>query len=111
MFDYIIPGVQRNNNFQHIHFPAPPINSTDDAMRFDILPDCAIYIQIKLKRVTDGGDHDVAICEVLGTGVWNDSERTVIWLKNDTENAANQFSALDHTSALYSGQLRSQGIM
>ncbi len=112
--------LQRNGNFTnlfrtyfiyiYIENSTTP-RSTDDAMRFDILPECAIYIQLKLKRVTDGGDHDVAICEVVGTGIWNDSEQSVLWLKDTEKNAVNQFSALDPTSALYSGQLRSQGII
>ena len=86
------------------------LSNADDAVRFDILPNCATYIQVKLKRVTDGGDHDVAICEVIGTGIWNDSKQTVLWL-DDNGNSASQFTALDHTSALYSGQLRNQGII
>ena len=79
-------------------------------MQFDILPNCATYIQVKLKRVTDGGDHDVAICEMLRTGIWDDSTQTVIWL-DGSDSTAKPFSALDHSSALYSGQLRREGII
>ena len=69
-----------------------------------------MYLQVQLKRVTDGGDHDVAICEVVGTGIWNDSKQTVLWLFDDaTEDQKQQqqqrLPALDHTSVLYSGIL------
>ena len=75
---------------------------------FEVLPRCASYLQIKMRRVTDGGDHDVAICEITGTGVWDESKQTVLWLSED--NADNQ-SSLDPSSALYSAQLRDEGII
>ena len=70
-------------------------------------------MQVKLKRVVDGGDHDVAICEVIGTGVWDDAAGGgVRWLLGgDGEEAGDRPSALDHTSVLYSGQLRDEGII
>jgi hypothetical protein len=46
------------------------VDSSSNDHLFEVLPNCAMYIQLKLKRVTDGGDHDVAICEVVGTGMW-----------------------------------------
>ena len=77
-------------------------------MTFDVLPNCASYLQVRLKRITDGGDHDVAICEVMGTGVWDDSKQTVQWLG---ENGGQSTALLDPSTALYSGQLRSEGII
>ncbi len=78
-------------------------------MQFDVLPGCASYLQVRLKRVTDGGDHDVAICEVVGTGTWDSIRQTVLWesSEDDTQSA----SAFDPSSALYSGQLREEGII
>ncbi|KAL9182241.1 hypothetical protein ACHAXT_012893 [Thalassiosira profunda] len=75
-------------------------------MPFDVLPNCASYLEVKLKRVVDGGDHDVAICEVTGTGVW--AEKSVHWLSEDD---AGEQSSLDQSSALYTGQLRDEGII
>jgi hypothetical protein len=75
-----------------------------DEERFDVLPKCASYIMIKLKRVTDGGDHDVCIVQVIKTGVWDDVDNTVLWLEE-----GDQQPALDITTALYSGQLRDEG--
>ena len=80
-------------------------------MQYDILPDCASYMQVKLKRVTDGGDHDVAICEVLGVGVWDNAKQTVVWQRDDGSSDSNQSTALDPSSVLYSGQLREEGII
>ncbi|KAL3805587.1 hypothetical protein HJC23_005831 [Cyclotella cryptica] len=77
-------------------------------LTFDVLPNCASYIQLKLKRVTDGGDHDVAICEVIGTGVWDDKKESVHWL---TESESRDQIELDSSSVLYSGLLREEGII
>ena len=70
-----------------------------------MLPHCALYLQIKLKRVIDGGDHDVTICEVVGTGAWDDKSSTIKWL-SDNESSD---QALD--SVLYTGLLRDEGII
>jgi hypothetical protein len=50
----------------------------------------------------------VAICEVIGTGVWDDKTGTVHWL---TESESLDQTALDSTLVLYSGQLREEGII
>lgn len=84
------------------------IDGPTEIRKFEVLPRCASYLQIKVRRVTDGGDHDVAICEITGTGVWDESKQTVLWLSED--NADNQ-SSLDPSSALYSAQLRDEGII
>lgn len=86
------------------------ITGSDQQLQvFDVLPNCASYIQVKLRRVTDGGDHDVAICEVTGTGIWDNSKQDVSWL-SESDDGDNQ-SALDSYSALYTGQLRNEGII
>ena len=82
--------------------------SDRDTSSYEILPNCASYIQVKLRHVTDGGDHDVAICEVIGTGMWDDGKQNVLW-QGDTKDGVQ--SALDPSSALYSGQLRDDGII
>ncbi|KAL3774870.1 hypothetical protein ACHAWO_001185 [Cyclotella atomus] len=81
--------------------------STSNDHEFEVLPNCATYIQLKLKRVTDGGDHDVAICEVIGTGIWDDTSSTIKWL-TETDTAT---QALDSATVLYTGQLRDEGII
>lgn len=54
--------------------------------------------------MTDSGDH-VAICEVIGTGVWDENKQTVAW--QDEGTSENQ-SALGSSTALYSGELRDE---
>lgn len=75
---------------------------------FEVLPNCASYLNIQLKRVTDGRDHDVCIVEVVNTGVWDDVNKTVLWLE---EGDVNEQPALDASNTLYSGQLRNEGII
>mmetsp|Transcript_8495 Transcript_8495/g.15362 ORF Transcript_8495/g.15362 Transcript_8495/m.15362 type:complete len:185 (-) Transcript_8495:140-694(-) len=92
------------------------ITGSNGEYPFEILPKCASYLQVKLRRVTDGGDHDVAICEVVGTGVWDDGLQSVVWLDNnvgsDSDNNNNPSTApLDPSSVLYTGQLREEGII
>lgn len=85
------------------------IAGSDKASTFEVLPNCATYIEVQLRRLTDGGDHDVAICEVSGTGVWDASKDDVLW-RSEGDDWTHQ-SALDSSSALYSGQLRKEGII
>ena len=94
----------------HIHSICTSSTSSNDEVQYDVLPNCATYMQVKLKRVTDGGDHDVAICEVVGVGVWDNVKQTVVW-QCDDGNSDNQSTALDPSSVLYSGQLREEGII
>jgi len=95
---------------------------------FQVLPKCASYLQVKLRRVTDGGDHDVAICEVVGNGIWDDGLQSVVWSSenntvvgsSDNNSPSSSSSStptkptatpLDPSSALYTGQLREEGII
>ncbi|EJK47593.1 hypothetical protein THAOC_33676 [Thalassiosira oceanica] len=75
---------------------------------FEVLPDCASYLEVRLKRVTDGGDHDVALAEIIGVGAWDGAAKTVRWLD---ENEAGGQASIDPSTALYSGQLRTEGII
>ena len=84
---------------------------SDEGMHFDVLPNCASYLQVRLKRVTDGGDHDVAICEVVGNGVWDNAKQTVDWQSSDGGDDQQPAAPLDPSSALYTGQLRAEGII
>ena len=82
-----------------------------DEHSFDVLPNCTSYLQVRLKRVTDGGDHDVAICEVVGNGVWDNAKQTVDWQSNDGGDDQQPAAPFDPSSALYTGQLRAEGII
>lgn len=50
----------------------------------------------------------MAICEVVGTGVWDEKSQTVVWL---SESDVDGLDALDSSTALYTGQLRVEGII
>ena len=44
-----------------------------------LLPKCAVYIQLlKLVSTMEAGDHDVALCKVDGTGIWDESPQKVV---------------------------------
>uniref|UniRef100_A0A7S4WDD1 Flavin reductase like domain-containing protein n=1 Tax=Ditylum brightwellii TaxID=49249 RepID=A0A7S4WDD1_9STRA len=75
----------------------------------DLLPECASYIQVELTGVTNAGDHDIAICEVVRTGVWDTMQSKVVAVVPDNEKEA--MSPKDHTTVLYTGQLREEGII
>ena len=63
-------------------------------------------MKLRLLSVTEAGDHDVAICEVTGTGIW-DAEGFVV--ASDKMEATSP--PIDQRTALYTGQLRSEGVI
>mmetsp|Transcript_9373 Transcript_9373/g.19927 ORF Transcript_9373/g.19927 Transcript_9373/m.19927 type:complete len:264 (+) Transcript_9373:99-890(+) len=84
----------------------------DDAITFDVLPGCAAYVQLKLLSCHDAGDHDVVLCEVVDTAQWDcDKERVVPAACSDGVVVGGPTAALDPTTALYTGQLRAEGII
>jgi flavin reductase (DIM6/NTAB) family NADH-FMN oxidoreductase RutF len=70
----------------------------------DLLPGCASYIRLRLLSTFEAGDHDVALCEVEGTGVWEGELQSVVSLQGDSQ-------PLDSPFVLYTGQLRQEGII
>ena len=43
-----------------------------------ILPRCQSYIKLKVIKSMEGGDHELALCEVVGVGEWDDGRREVV---------------------------------
>jgi flavin reductase (DIM6/NTAB) family NADH-FMN oxidoreductase RutF len=74
--------------------------------RMELLPACSSYIFLKLVSTVEAGDHLVALCQVTGTGVWDEGGQTVLPVQ---ENALPR--CLDPSSALYTGQLRQDDIL
>jgi len=72
--------------------------------RIDLLPGCASYLQLKVLSTHGAGDHDVALCEVLASGMWNEHYKTIILAEEGP-------NFLDSKNVLYSGQLRDEGII
>ena len=82
-----------------------------DTVRLQVLPGCASYIKLKVLSVHNAGDHDVALCGVLGTAMWNDDTKKVVTCSSDDEEGKPTLPALDPSTALYTGQLREEGII
>lgn len=83
--------------------------SNDEESAFgslDLLPACASYIKLKVRGITEAGDHDVALCEVVGTGVWDEATRRIRIVKEGAMQAPH-----DPCTALYTAQLRDEGII
>jgi len=76
-----------------------------------VLPQCPLYIQLKLESVMeDAGDHVVAICSVSKTSRWNEELQRVEALT--VEDATSPLdSGSEYGNVLYSGQLRKDGII
>jgi flavin reductase (DIM6/NTAB) family NADH-FMN oxidoreductase RutF len=74
----------------------------------DLLPGCASYVFLKhLGKQMDAGDHVAILCKVVATGRWDDDRQTVVDVDMDLPLSP----AMDHTSVLYTGQLRDEGLL
>lgn len=69
-----------------------------------LLPNCASYVRLKLLSTIEAGDHELALCQVEDTGVWDDTTHQVVVAKGPA-------APLDPMTALYTGQLREEGII
>lgn len=76
----------------------------DELPTMELLPKCAVYIGLKLLSTSEAGDHDVALCQVVETGIWDETTRRIVSTKVCP-------AALDPTTALYTAQLRAEGII
>ena len=83
-------------------------SATTISRKLDLLPDCATYVILKLLSVQEAGDHDVALCEVTGTGYWDENAGVVAQHASEDSSI---ISPLDHDTALYTGILRQEGII
>jgi flavin reductase (DIM6/NTAB) family NADH-FMN oxidoreductase RutF len=73
----------------------------------ELLPECCTYISLRLQQILPAGDHVVAVCEVVDTGVWNPATKTIV----SCANVVDAPQVFDPSSALYTGQLREEGII
>lgn len=84
-----------NDNLKDIH-------KSFDGM--SVLPRCQSYIAVKMMNTMEGGDHELALCEVLGVGEWDEQQQCVVCANGVTE-------PKNEESVLYTGYLRSEGII
>jgi flavin reductase (DIM6/NTAB) family NADH-FMN oxidoreductase RutF len=74
----------------------------DNGMELHILPNCALYLVLKVQSTIPAGDHELALCEVAQT-CQMDGDGTLV--------QADPNGALDETTVLYTRQLRQMGIL
>lgn len=72
----------------------------------ELLPDCALYVELEMISKVDAGDHVLALCKVVRTGEWDASSQQV-----RTRKETPPVGALDPSTALYTAQLRQEGIL
>jgi hypothetical protein len=71
-----------------------------------VLPNCQSYIKVRILNTMDAGDHNVALCQVLGVGQWDDVQNRIIQVGADDVQKAK-----DESEVLYTGYLRKIGII
>ena len=128
-FDWV-PGGIRSHSV--VHDDDDGDDDTKDASRdgvagvdhwdVDLLPGCAWYIQLQYLSKLDAGDHEVALCQVTSTGVWNGecvvacddalaATSVAATAVGATTTTTTTMTRLDPSNVLYTGLLRAEGII
>lgn len=71
-----------------------------------LLPNCQSYIKVRLLETLDAGDHEVALCQVIGVAEWDEKDQCVV----DVD-PKDGLQAKDENIVLYTGYLRQEGII
>ena len=71
-----------------------------------ILPNCQSYIKFRILETVGAGDHEVALCQVLGVGRWDDKLKCVVSVDPNSVQRPK-----DENVVLYTGYLRQEGII
>jgi len=71
-----------------------------------VIENCQSYIKFHILQTFDAGDHEVALCQVLGVSEWDDEANSIVDLQSDSIPQAK-----DEDVALYTGYLRKEGII
>lgn len=71
-----------------------------------VLPHCQSYIKVRILNTMDAGDHDIALCQVLGVCQWDNANNRIIQVDADDIQKAK-----DESEVLYTGYLRKIGII
>jgi flavin reductase (DIM6/NTAB) family NADH-FMN oxidoreductase RutF len=85
---------EQNNNDSSATFHPPP----------HILPNCALYLVLKVQSTMPAGDHELALCQVTHTCRMDTTTGRLVAVDP-------QMAALDETNVLYTRQLRQMGIL
>lgn len=73
-----------------------------------VLPDCAVYLDLRVESTLLAGDHTLAICRVVGTRQWRQDE---VAPEKQMVDGEMQPGALGANDVLYTGLLREEGII
>ena len=98
-----------------------------------LLPRCQSYIQLEMVNAMEAGDHEMALCRVLGVGEWDEERNCVVDLNSRSGSSSGSDAdvssgctsdggddgdviplpakAKDKESVLYTGYLRKKGIL
>ena len=106
------PGFSKRDECSKLGFPwccSPSRQSNQESLllgqRMEMLPNCALYLELEILSTVDAGDHIVALCQVVGTGEWDAASEEVRPLEETPP------VAFDPSTALYTAQLRQEGII
>ena len=92
-----VPYHPKNNNDD---------DNTNEEHGIQILPKCTLYVHIELREVIPAGDHDMCLVQVTNISKWDNDLCQALPLMDD-----GTIMAFDSDSALYTGQLRMEGII
>ena len=120
----------------HFCFGSQSYLATEEKETFlgmKLLPRCQSYIQLEMVNAMEAGDHEMALCRVLGVGEWDEERNCVVDLNSrsgsssgsaaDVSSGCNSdggddgdviplpAKAKDKESVLYTGYLRKKGIL
>ena len=92
-----------------VKFHASSDSLLNDFDGMSLLPECSSYIFLRMNEDTtmNAGDHEVFLCSILGTGFWDASVGQVVVRGIDQSLEEPR----DQESVLYTGKLRSMGII
>jgi len=78
--------------------------NTFDGMK--VLPRCQSYLKLKMINTMEGGDHELALCQVLGVGQWDARLNCAVDVQDYVK-----IEPKDEQDVLYTGYLRQEGVI
>jgi hypothetical protein len=100
------PWVDSKKNKNDINIGELEEEEMDRFQSIKVLPGCQSYIKFQILDTMDAGDHEVALCQVLGVGRWDENSQCVIPIDMNGVQEPK-----DETHVLYTGYLRKEGMI
>ena len=76
-----------------------------------VIPNCQSYIAVKIVETMEAGDHEMALCEVMGVGAWNDEMNCVVSIDDIIDDGKGVKAKDEDSGVLYTSYLRKEGIL